>query len=406
MKVRAITVGLAISWPLQPPSLAPTGAFMRQAGERLQGIGFEVQTTRLATQPFPVVLAEVGAGAVVELALALQAATSSEDIGYCSIGPAHLAGAPRPASQPWLAALPEAMRATDAVFATVGTASREAGVDLWACRRAAEIIAELARTTDLGFGNLRFSAIANCPPDIPFFPAGYHGGGPPVASVAVEAADVAVDVFSRQGSLREMEDGLVERLDDLGGRVAREVEAAAAERGWGYGGIDFSLAPFPADDRSIGNAIEQLGVERFGASGTLLCATLVTHALRRLRTARCGFSGLMLPVLEDSRLALRSGQGSYTVDDLLMYSAVCGTGLDCVPLPGDSSAEELAALLADVSALAVALDKPLTARLLPVPGKRAGDATSFDFPYFANGTVLPLKGLGARRLFEREGVQG
>jgi uncharacterized protein (UPF0210 family) len=99
----------------------------------------------------------------------------------------------------------------------------------------------------------------------------------------------------------------------------------------------------------------------------------------------------MLPVLEDSRLAQRAAQGTLSIKDLLLYSAVCGAGLDTVPLPGDISAGELAGILLDVAVLAQRLDKPLTARLMPVPGKKAGDRTDFEFAYFANSRVLPVE---------------
>jgi hypothetical protein len=98
----------------------------------------------------------------------------------------------------------------------------------------------------------------------------------------------------------------------------------------------------------------------------------------------------MLPVLEDSTLATRAAQGVLTVKDLLLYSAVCGTGLDTVPLPGDVSVEQLYAVLLDLAALSQRLGKPLTARLMPIPGKKAGDPTHFDFAYFANSRVLAL----------------
>jgi len=95
-------------------------------------------------------------------------------------------------------------------------------------------------------------------------------------------------------------------------------------------------------------------------------------------------------VLEDATLALRASEGTLTVKDLLLYSAVCGTGLDTIPLPGDASAEQLASLLLDVAALALRLDKPLTARLMPIPNKKAGDPTGFDFAFFANSRVMAL----------------
>jgi uncharacterized protein (UPF0210 family) len=97
-------------------------------------------------------------------------------------------------------------------------------------------------------------------------------------------------------------------------------------------------------------------------------------------------------------LAWRAAEGTLSVKDLLMYSAVCGTGLDTVPLAGDTTPEQISALLLDLAALALRLDKPLTARLMPVPGKKAGDPTGFNFEFFANSRVMalraePLKGV-------------
>ena len=86
-----------------------------------------------------------------------------------------------------------------------------------------------------------------------------------------------------------------------------------------------------------------------------------------------------------------AAEGRLTVKDLLLFSAVCGTGLDTIPLPGDTSTGQIAALLLDLSALALRLDKPLTARLMPIPGKKAGDPTNFNFDYFANSRVMRLE---------------
>ena len=108
---------------------------------------------------------------------------------------------------------------------------------------------------------------------------------------------------------------------------------------------------------------------------------------------KVGFNGLILPVLEDSVLGRCSSDGTLTLRDLLLLSTVCGAGLDTVPLPGDANIEQLTAVLLDVAALANRLGKPLTARLFPVPGKKAGEATGFDFSYFVNGTILDLPAL-------------
>ena len=134
-----------------------------------------------------------------------------------------------------------------------------------------------------------------------------------------------------------------------------------------------------------------MGVPRIGLHGSLAAAAILTEAISRADIPLTGFSGFMQPVLEDSVLARRAAEGTLTIKDLLLYSTVCGTGLDTVPLPGDTTAEQLVPLLLDLSALALRLNKPLTARLMPVPGKKAGDPTAFDFGFFANSTVMKLE---------------
>jgi uncharacterized protein len=158
-----------------------------------------------------------------------------------------------------------------------------------------------------------------------------------------------------------------------------------------FGGIDYSLAPFPEETRSLGAAFERMGVSAVGLHGSLAAAALLTESIERANFPRAGFCGLMMPVLEDSVLAQRAAEGTLTVKDLLLYSAVCGTGLDTVPLPGDVSVDQIAALLLDLASLALRLDKPLTARLMPVPGKHVGGQTAFDFGFFANSRVMALE---------------
>jgi len=134
-----------------------------------------------------------------------------------------------------------------------------------------------------------------------------------------------------------------------------------------------------------------MGIPKIGRHGSLATAALLTEAVDSANFPHTGFSGFMQPVLEDSVLAKRAAEGTLTIKDLLLYSAVCGTGLDTIPLPGEVRAEQIAALLLDLSALALRLDKPLTARLMPIPRKKAGDSTGFDFEFFANSRVMLLE---------------
>jgi len=200
-----------------------------------------------------------------------------------------------------------------------------------------------------------------------------------------------VTAFTEARSIPEGSQRLTENIEQHSAKLAKIAEKLARKHGINFGGIDFSLAPFPKENESLGTAFERMGVPKVGMQGSLAAAAILTQAIDAAKFPRTGFCGLLLPPLEDSTLAKRAAEGTLTVNDLLLYSAVCGTGLDTMPLPGKTTVEGISALLLDLAALALRLDKPLTARLMPIPGKRAGDETNFDFPYFANSRVMELK---------------
>ena len=361
--------------------------------------GYEVQTVRLATPPLDRLVGS--ASAAVELALALDGEAVACGFGYTSLGAADVFAAQGLAL---LEVMPEVIARTETVFCSASVADRRHGISLEGARACGELVARVAAQSADGFGNLRFAALANCPPHIPFFPAAYHDGEASLTvGLALEAADLAVGTFGGATSLGDARERLVASLT----REVERVERAAADavrdvEGVDLTGVDLSLAPFPADDRSIAHAFERLGVPAFGAHGTLFLASFLTDCLRAVRPERVGFSGLMLPVLEDSLLARRAADGTFGLDSLLLYSAVCGLGLDTVPLPGDTPPGELAGIILDMAALAIKLDKPLTARLFPVPGKRAGDEVSWDFAFFSPSRVLPVRGLGLEGVLARD----
>jgi uncharacterized protein (UPF0210 family) len=397
LNIRSVTCFVNIGDPgTQADTIEAAGRLAQEARIVLESGGLPVQTTRLATQPLSHL-----PGDPLRLAPDLAARCAEAGFEYLSLGPV-LADAPN-ADLSRLNLVPDLIRATESVFAGVLVARRGRGVHLAAIRHTAQIVREIAHTTGLGFGNLRLAMLANVEPHAPFFPAAYHDGGPPAVAIATESADLAVAAVSVASSLDEAQAHLVAAVETTATHIASLIHPLAERHGYRFAGIDFSLAPFPEEARSIGAAVERFGVDRFGAPGTLFVVSFLTDCLRRAGSAypRCGFNGLMLPVLEDATLAARSRERLFTVNDLLLYSAVCGTGLDTVPLPGDVSEEELAGILLDVAALALRLDKPLTARLMPIPGAQAGDLTAFDFPYFANGRVLDVKGLGSQGLFAR-----
>jgi uncharacterized protein (UPF0210 family) len=165
-------------------------------------------------------------------------------------------------------------------------------------------------------------------------------------------------------------------------------QGLASRHGLIFAGIDLSPAPLGED--SIASALELCGYGPVGAPGTLAVAAALTASLKQTGLPTCGYCGLMLPVLEDAVLGRRWEEGLVNAHQLLLYSAVCGTGLDTLPLPGDIALEEIAHMLLDVATLALRLNKPLSARLFPVPGKHAGERTEFTSPYLTNTLVREI----------------
>jgi uncharacterized protein (UPF0210 family) len=210
-----------------------------------------------------------------------------------------------------------------------------------------------------------------------------------------------VNAFNRARSLTEARKRLVLAIEAAADKILQVADGLVDDHQLRFKGIDFSLAPFPDQARSIAAAIESLGVDVFGGSGTVFATAFLTQAIRQANIPHTGFSGVMLPVLEDEILAQRAAEGRFSVNDLLLYSAVCGTGRVTVPIPGTTSPDEIAAIFLDLATLAVVLNKPLTARLLPIPGLAVGQKVTFDFEYFSSSRVLPVKNLGASRLFQK-----
>ena len=385
MKIRSITYFCNPRWPLDLKKLRAAGDFLAEAKAAFEQAGYEVQSVRLATTPFPMLLGKDKLSETPRLAEQLGRLLPELGIGYAALGPAQPS---LPGSYP---VIPEAIAASQNIFFSAVMAEARHGISMAAVKACAQIIVRTSTLEPNGFANLNFAALANVPPGSPFFPAAYHVGVSPSFAIATEAADLAVQAFSSAGTLAEARQNLITLMERHAGALTGIADALSNRFGVTFSGIDYSLAPFPSQLLSLGHALELLGVPGLGRHGSLAAAAFLADTMDRAQFSRAGFSGLFLPLLEDAVLAQRAAEGLLSLTDLLLYSAVCGTGLDTVPLPGDASPEQLAAVLLDVAALSSRLEKPLTARLMPVPGKRAGDPTGFDFAFFANSRVLDLK---------------
>jgi uncharacterized protein (UPF0210 family) len=227
-------------------------------------------------------------------------------------------------------------------------------------------------------------------PFSPFFPGSYHTGAGGQFAVGFEGANVVRDVFTKdKGNAETATADLTAALTKHASVADAVGKKIAAETGWTYMGVD--PTPAPLGDVSIGAAIEAFTGVRFGSSGTLTAARIITTAVKAVPVAQVGYSGLMVPVMEDRVLAQRWAESTYNIDSLLAYSAVCGTGLDTIPLPGDISLEQMERIFSDVASLATKWNKPLSARLQPVHDKKPGDQTDFQDPYLFNTMVHPLQ---------------
>jgi uncharacterized protein len=382
--IRTITVGVAEPHPLHGGLVEEMAAVTRRVEAACHDAGYLVQTTRLSTRPIFDDLAGWTAPEIVGYGRDLQCVLERVGCGFCSLGPALAARPDFPLDR--LDTIADLLVGAGALNCAVQLATTELGIRVGAAVPAAHIMRRLAKETDQGLGNFRFAVLACVDPGGPFFPASYHRG-PASLSVGLQGAGIVAEALGDIDGLdlAAITGRVSQALITHAAPVAHLVERLSAESGLQFGGID--LSPAPAGEDSIAAAMERCGAGPVGGYGTLSLAAAITRGIRSTGLVTCGYNGLMLPVLEDATLARRWQERLVTIQQLLAYSAVCGTGLDTVPLPDDVSEDEIAHLLLDVATLAVRLEKPLSARFFPVPGKSVGERTTFASPYLVNTCV-------------------
>jgi len=382
-KIRAITAFINLDRPRYQQDVADALKMLRRAQTTFESRGYQVQTIRIATQPFP----EYTKGLTKEQAVAFfkeYDALAVKENFAASIGPAMLHSGD---SESQADLLGEILSNTKKLNGSVVVAGED-GVRWNAVGAAARVMKKLEETTEHSQGNFRFAAIAMVPPLTPFFPAAYHTGFGHQFAIALESANIVAAAFKDSRDLGMARQRLIDSLAAIAFDVEGHAGRVDQETGWTYMGID--LSPAPSGDVSIGAAIENLTTQPVGMSGTLTAAATITSAIKDVKVKQTGYTGLMLPILEDTRLAQRWSEGHISIDALLSYSGVCGTGLDTVPLPGDVSAEQLSLIIGDMASLAVKWHKPLSARLLPVLGKGWGEMTEFNDPFLVNAKLQSL----------------
>lgn len=380
-KVRAITTFIRVDPSTLDAQVSEALSVLNAARQDFEQQGYSVETLRIVTQP----LAELVKGESEAQALALLKRIddlSAKEGFLPSVGPAMR----RDSDDPRTMRLAEKALSTLSNVQINTVIADDDGIHWKVIKETAALVHYVSEHSIHSQGDFQFTATAMLKPYGPFYPGTWHDGPGKQLSIGFEGANVVQEVFARtHGDFPASVAELTKQLT-VHAKVAEAIgERVASARGWSFMGVD--PTPAPLGDVSIGAAIETYTGAKFGSSGTLTAALAITTAVKAVPVKQIGYSGLMVPVMEDKLLAQRWAEGTYNADDLLAYSAVCGTGLDTLPLPGDVSTEQLSRILGDVASLAWKWKKPLSARIQPVWGRKAGEKTEFEGQYLFNTTL-------------------
>jgi uncharacterized protein (UPF0210 family) len=383
-KVRAITAFVRLDQNNYQTEITDALAVLNNAKVKFESAGYEVETIRITTEP----LADVIKGMPEDKALAFLRQIndlSVRDKFLPNVGPGMMHDTDDPAT---MHLLEQALSTLPNIEGSAIIADED-GIHWKTIHRTAELVKYVSEHSPRSEGTSNFTATAMLKPLSPFFPGSYHTGAGKQFAIGFEAANVVGEVFAKdKGNANAATADLTAALTKHMAIAEAVGHKVAAETGWTYVGVD--PTPAPLGDVSIAAAIEAFTGAKFGSSGTLTAARIITAAVKAVPQKQTGYSGLMVPVMEDKLLSQRWAEGTYDIDSLLAYSAVCGTGLDTIPLPGDISLEQMDRMFSDVATLAMKWNKPLSARLQPIFGKKAGDRTEFQDPYFFNTTLRAL----------------
>jgi len=383
-RIRAVTAFIEVDPNNAGASIQDAQKFLAGAKEALNKAGFQGGGGRITTQPFPLYTKGMPREKALALLRGMGEVASKGKTTLC-IGPAMTGDK----DDPEAVALMVDIVAEGSVNGNIIIADAQ-GIHWHAIQEAAKMIKALSMRSSHGDANADFSAMALIKPYGPYYPSSYHLGKGHVFTLAMEGANVVQDIFAKYHDPREAEQQLTAAFSQYTKQLESAAMAIASSTGWTYEGID--ATPAPQKEHSIGAAIESFSGGPFGTSGSLTAAGIITRALLATPIKRAGTSGPMLPVLEDPTLSSRWGEGTYTITSLLAYSAVGANGLETVPLPGDVTEQQIAGILGDVATVAFKDKTPLSARLLPSPGRHAGEKSDYTVSYMINTTLQPLPG--------------
>ncbi|WP_319525538.1 PFL family protein [uncultured Desulfosarcina sp.] len=380
--------------------------------------GIPVVNKRISVSPMAVAAAPFNATQMLEVAKALNEGANDTGVDFIGGFSALVEKGMAKGDRALIDALPQALTDTQRVCASVNVASTRAGINMDAVLLMGRKIKEAARlTADRdGLACAKLCVFANIPQDIPFMAGAYLGigeadavinvgvSGPGVVKNAIDRA-VAAAPDLNLGQLADIIKNTSYKVTRVGELIGREV---AQRLGIAFGVVDLSLAPTPNVGDSVGEIFQSLGLTAIGVPGSTVALAMLNDAVKKggafASSKVGGLSGAFIPVSEDLNISRAAADGHLSIEKLEAMTCVCSVGLDMVAIPGDTSEETLAAIIADEMAIGVINKKTTATRIIPVPGKKAGDHAFFG-GLLGESIIMPVNNAtGGNRFLSRGGL--
>ncbi|WP_417549557.1 PFL family protein [Methylophaga sp.] len=402
LDLRTVTVGInltdCVSHDLETFKRKIYDKITRYAGQLVASCnrierryGIEVANKRISISPIGVVGAPFSSEQLVEVAVTLDKAAHELGVDFIGGFTALVEKGMSKGDQALIEAIPQALTETQRICSSVNVASTRAGINMDAIIKMGQIIKQAAELTadDDGLAAAKLVVFANIPQDVPFMAGAYLGIGEADAVVSVGVSGPGVVKAALEKALAEDENMDLSRAADVikqtAARLTRAGELVGREvaqlLNLPFGIVDLSLAPTPNRNDSVGEIFEAIGIPAFGAPGSTAFLSMLNDAVKKggafASSHVGGLSGAFIPVCEDLTIAESAANGTLSLEKLEAMTAVCSVGLDMVAIPGDTSAEMISAIIADEMAIGVINKKTTAARLIPAPGKKAGDIVRF-----------------------------
>ena len=349
--------------------------------------GIPIVNKRISVTPIALVAAASETEDYVPFAVALDRAAKAVGVNFIGGFSALVQKGMTDADRWLIAAIPEALAVTDLVCSSVNVGSTKAGINMDAVALMGRTVKAAAeRTADCGgFGCAKLVVFCNAVEDNPFMAGAFHGVGEPERVINVGVSGPGVVYHALQSVKGQPFDVVAETVKKTAFRITRMGQLVAQEASrrlnTPFGIVDLSLAPTPAVGDSVARILEEMGLEVCGTHGTTAALALLNDAVKKggvmASSSVGGLSGAFIPVSEDEGMIAAASSGALTLDKLEAMTCVCSVGLDMIAVPGDTSAETIAAIIADEDAIGMVNTKTTAVRIIPAPGCRVGDTVEF-----------------------------